>query len=149
MRAIAIKAADSWSGQPADRVVLDYDDRHRRRIAMTGNKGTTFLLDLPLPAELRGGDALLLEDGRLVEVVAAPELLLEIRCADAKHLARVAWHIGNRHVPVQVLSDALRIRRDHVLADLVRQLGANVVEIEAPFTPEGGAYQSTQAHEHV
>jgi urease accessory protein len=149
MRAIAIKAADSWSGQPADRVVLDYDDRHRRRIAMTGNKGTTFLLDLPLPAELRGGDALLLEDGRLVEVIAAPELLLEIRCADAKHLARVAWHIGNRHVPVQVLSDALRIRRDHVLADLVRQLGANVVEIEAPFTPEGGAYQSTQAHEHV
>jgi urease accessory protein len=151
MRAIAIKAADSWSGQPADRVVLDYDDRHRRRIAMTGNKGTTFLLDLPLPAELRGGDALLLEDGRLVEVVAAPELLLEIRCADARHLARIAWHIGNRHVPVQVLSDALRIRREHVLADMARQLGANVVEIEAPFTPEGGAYQSAHAHarEHV
>jgi urease accessory protein len=151
MRAIAIKAADSWSGQPADRVVLDYDDRHRRRIAMTGNKGTAFLLDLPLPAELRGGDALLLEDGRLVEVVAAPELLLEIRCADARHLARIAWHIGNRHVPVQVLSDALRIRREHVLADMARQLGANVVEIEAPFTPEGGAYQSAHAHarEHV
>ena len=151
MRAIAIKAADSWSGQPADRVVLDYDDRHRRRIAMTGNKGTAFLLDLPSPAELRGGDALLLEDGRLVEVVAAPELLLEIRCADARHLARIAWHIGNRHVPVQVLSDALRIRRDHVLADLARQLGADVVEIEAPFTPEGGAYQSAHAHarEHV
>jgi urease accessory protein len=109
------------------------------------------LLDLPLPAELRGGDALLLEDGRLVEVVAAPELLLEIRCADARHLARIAWHIGNRHVPVQVLSDALRIRREHVLADLARQLGANVVEIEAPFTPEGGAYQSAHAHarEHV
>ena len=120
MRAIAIKAADSWSGQPADRVVLDYDDRHRRRIAMTGNKGTAFLLDLPSPAELRGGDALLLEDGRLVEVVAAPELLLEIRCADARHLARVAWHIGNRHVPAQVLSNALRIRRDHVLADLAQ-----------------------------
>src|SRR6202034_1730274 len=151
MRAIAIKAADSWSGQPADRVVLDYDDRHRRRIAMTGNKGTAFLLDLPLPAELRGGDALLLEDGRLVEVVAAPELLLEIRCADARHLARIAWHIGNRHVPVQVLSDALRIRREHVLADMARQLGGNVVEIEAPVTPEGGAYQSAHAHarEHV
>ena len=151
MRAIAIKAADSWSGEPADRVVLDYDDRHRRRIAMTANKGTAFLLDLPSPAELRGGDALLLEDGRLVEVVAAPEALLEIRCADARHLARVAWHIGNRHVPAQVLSDALRIRRDHVLADLARQLGADVVEIEAPFTPEGGAYQSAHAHarEHV
>ena len=76
MRAIAIKAADSWSGEAADRVVLDYDDRHRRRIAMTANKGTAFLLDLPSPAELRGGDALLLEDGRLVEVVAAPEALV-------------------------------------------------------------------------
>ena len=151
MRAIAIKAADSWSGEAADRVVLDYDDRHRRRIAMTANKGTAFLLDLPSPAELRGGDALLLEDGRLVEVVAAPEALLEIRCSDARHLARIAWHIGNRHVPMQVLSDALRIRRDHVLADLARQLGADVVEIEAPFTPEGGAYQSAHAHarEHV
>lgn len=149
MRAIAIKAADSWSGQPADRVVLDYDDRHRRRIAMTGNKGTAFLLDLPSPAELRCGDALLLEDGRLVEVVAAPELLLEIRCADARHLARVAWHIGNRHVPAQVLSNALRIRRDHVLADLARQLGGDVVEIEAPFTPEGGAYQRAHAHAHA
>jgi len=151
MRAIAIKAADSWSGEAADRVVLDYDDRHRRRITMTANKGTTFLLDLPSPAELRGGDALLLEDGRLVEVVAAPEALLEIRCSDARHLARIAWHIGNRHVPTQVLSDALRIRRDHVLADLARQLGADVVEIEAPFTPEGGAYQSAHAHarEHV
>ncbi len=146
MRAIAIKAADSWSGQPADRVVLDYDDRHRRRIAMTGNKGTAFLLDLPSPAELRGGDALLLEDGRLVEIVAAPEALLEIRCADARHMARIAWHIGNRHVPAQVLSNALRIRRDHVLADLARQLGADVGEIEAPFTPEGGAYQSAHAH---
>ncbi len=151
MRAIAIKAADSWSGQPADRVVLDYDDRHRRRIAMTGNKGTAFLLDLPSPAELRGGDALLLEDGRLVEVVAAPEALLEIRCADARHLARIAWHIGNRHVAAQMLSNALRIRRDHVLADLARQLGAEIAEIEAPFTPEGGAYQSaySHAHEHV
>ncbi len=151
MRAIAIKAAECWSGQPADRVVLDYDDRHRRRIAMTGSKGTAFLLDLPSPAELRGGDALVLEDGRLVEVVAAPELLLEIRCADAKHLARVAWHIGNRHVPAQVLNNALRIRRDHVLADLAQQLGANVAAIEAPFTPEGGAYQSAhdQAYGHV
>jgi len=149
MRAIAIKAADSWSGEAADRVVLDYDDRHRRRIAMTGNKGTAFLLDLPSPAELRGGDALLLEDGRLVEIVAAPEALLEIRGVDARHLARIAWHIGNRHVPAQMLSNALRIRRDHVLADLARQLGAQVTEIEAPFTPEGGAYQHAPAHEHV
>lgn len=151
MRAIAIKAANSWSGEAADRVVLDYDGRHRRRIAMTGNKGTGFLLDLPSPAALNGGDALLLEDGRLIEIVAAPEALLEIRCADAKELARIAWHIGNRHVPTQVLGNALRIRRDHVLADLARQLGADVADVEAPFSPEGGAYEDTHrhAHEHV
>jgi urease accessory protein len=156
MRAIAIRAADSWSGQPADRVVLDYDDRHRRRIAMQGKNGIAFLLDLPAPAGLRGGDALLLEDGRLVEVVAAPEALLEIRCADPRHLARIAWHIGNRHVLAQVLPDALRIRRDHVLAELAARLGGDVVEIEAAFDPEGGAYDSAQSparhshpHRHV
>jgi len=146
MRAIAIKTASTWSGETADRVVLDYDDRHRRRIAMTGKGGVAFLLDLPAPAELRGGDALLLEDGRLVEVVAAPEPLLEIRCADARHLARVAWHFGNRHVPAQLLANALRIRRDHVLAELATQLGAEIVEIEAPFDPEGGAYAAGNHH---
>jgi urease accessory protein len=156
MRAIAIKAAATWSGEVADRVVLDYDDRYRRRMAMTGKNGIAFLLDLPAPAGLHGGDALLLEDGRLIEVVAAPEALLEIRCSDAKQLGRIAWHIGNRHVPVQVLTSALRIRRDHVLAELAGQLGGDVVEIEAPFDPEGGAYQNAQArayrshpHQHV
>jgi urease accessory protein len=148
MRAIAIKAAATWSGETADRVVLDYDERHRRRVAMTGKNGIAFLLDLPTAAGLRGGDALVLEDGRLVEVVAAPEPLLEIRCADAKHLARVAWHFGNRHVPAQLLMNGLRIRRDHVLADLAAQLGADVAEIEAPFDPEGGAYAVAANHHH-
>lgn len=142
MRAIAIRPAAAWAGEAADRVVLDYDDRHRRRIAMTGNKGVTFLLDLPAPAELRGGDALLLEDGRLIEIVAAPEPLLEIRCADARQLARVAWHLGNRHLPTQIMNGALRVRRDHVIADLAVRLGAEISEIEAPFDPEGGAYQA-------
>ena len=103
MRAIAVKAAATWSGNAADRVVLDYDDRHRRRMALTATSGLAFLLDLPAATSLRDGDALVLEDGRLVEVVAAPEPLLEIRCADPLHLARLAWHLGNRHVPVQVL----------------------------------------------
>ena len=149
MRAIAVKTASTWSGETADCVLLDYDDRHRRRIAMEGKNGISFMLDLPVPAELRGGDALLLEDGRLVEVVAAPELLLEIRCADPRHLARVAWHLGNRHVPTQVLTNALRIRRDHVLAELAAQLGADVLEIEAPFDPEGGAYAAAPNHRHA
>jgi urease accessory protein len=147
MRAISVKAALTWSGTTADRVVLDYDDRHRRRAAMTGTKGLAFLLDLPATAWLRGGDALVLEDGRLIEVVAAPEPLLEIRCANAKHLARVAWHLGNRHLPTQVLGNALRIRRDHVMADMAVQLGARVAEIEAPFDPEGGAYAGLE-HDH-
>jgi urease accessory protein len=147
MRAISVQGAGAWSGEVTDRVVLDYDGRHRRRMAMTGVQGTSFLLDLPAVAELRGGDALLLEDGRLVEVVAAPEPLLEIRCADALHLARVAWHLGNRHLPTQFLPGVLRIRRDHVIADMARQLGAAVTEISAPFDPEGGAYAASANHQ--
>jgi urease accessory protein len=148
MRAISIKSASAWSGETADRVVLDYDDRHRRRMTMTGAKGTSFLLDLPTATELRGGDALVLEDGRLIEVVAAPEPLLEIRCTDPLHLARVAWHLGNRHVPTQLLPTALRIRGDHVIAEMARQLGAEVIEIAAPFDPEGGAYAAATGHHH-
>jgi urease accessory protein len=148
IRAISIKAACTWTGKPADSVVLDYDDRHRRRVAMKGTKGIAFLLDLPAAAWLRSGDALVLEDGRLVEVVAAPEPLLEIRCADPQHLARVAWHLGNRHLPTQMLMNALRIRRDHVIAEMAVQLGARVIEIEAPFDPEGGAYAGAASQHH-
>jgi urease accessory protein len=146
MRATTIKPASTWSTAPADCVVLDYDDRHRRRLAMTGTKGIAFLLDLPAALGLHGGDALVLEDGRLIEVVAAPEPLLEIRCMDAKHLARIAWHLGNRHLPTKLLPAALRIRRDHVIADMAVGLGAEVVEIDAPFEPEGGAYAGASHH---
>ena len=144
MRAISIKAASTWSGVPADSVVLDYDDRQRRRISMRGRKGLSFLLDLPYATQLYGGDALVLEDGRLIHVIAASELLFEIRCADALQTARIAWHLGNRHIATQLWGTALRIRRDHVIADMAEQLGAEVIEIEAPFDPERGAY----AHQH-
>ncbi len=119
-----------------------------RRMAMTGKNGVAFLLDLPSAAELRGGDALVLEDGRLVKVVAASEPLLEIRCVNPQHLARVAWHLGNRHLPTQLLHNALRIRRDHVIADMALGLGAEVVEIDAPFDPERGAYAVSSDHQH-
>ena len=120
--------------------MLDYDERHRRRMAMTGARGTSFLLDLPAAAALRDGDALVLDDGRLVEVVAAPEPLLEIRCTD--RAASRPRRLASRQPPSAdaVLANALRIRRDHVLADMLRGLGATVTEIEAPFDPEGGAY---------
>jgi urease accessory protein len=154
IRATQVRAQHSWAEPPADTVVLDFDDRHRRRMAMTGTRGLEFLLDLENAIALRGGDALVLEDGRLVEVVAAPEPLLEIRGADPQHLVRVAWHLGNRHLPTQIMPKGLRIRRDHVIEAMVRGLGARVIEIEAPFDPEGGAYAGgghaqAEAHDHA
>ena len=150
MRAIFVKEAATWSGQPADCVVLDYDDRRRRRVSMQGKKGLLFLLDLPQVAELHGGDALVLEDGRLIEVIAASEPLLEIRCTDALQTARIAWHLGNRHVATQVLATALRVRRDHVIAEMASQLGADVVEIQVPFDSLRGAYahRHQESHDH-
>jgi urease accessory protein len=148
----SVRPAGSWSGAPADSVVLDHDDRYRRRLAMTGVRGLAFLLDLTEAVMLRAGDGLALEDGRIVEVVAAPEPLAEIRCKDAVALARVAWHLGNRHLPVEVTRRALRIRRDHVIEDMARGLGAEILAIEGPFNPEGGAYAASahdqDAHDH-
>ena len=147
IRATRVQGQHRWSTPPADTVVLDFDDRHRRRMAMTGTRGLEFLLDLENAVALRGGDALVLEDGRLVEVVAAPEPLAEIRCNDPHHLVRVAWHLGNRHLPTQIMAKGLRIRRDHVIEAMVKGLGARVIEIEAPFDPEGGAYaEAFHAH---
>ena len=155
IRATQVRGQYRWSEPAADTVVLDFDDRHRRRMAMTGTRGLEFLLDLENAVALRGGDALVLEDGRLVEVVAAPEPLVEIRCNDPQHLVRVAWHLGNRHLPTQLMPKGLRIRRDHVIEAMVKGLGARVTEIEAPFDPEGGAYAGQahgpagEAHDHA
>jgi urease accessory protein len=156
IRATQVRGQHRWSESPADTVVLDFDDRHRRRMAMTGTRGLEFLLDLENAVALRGGDALVLEDGRLVEVVAAPEPLVEIRCSDPQHLVRVAWHLGNRHLPTQITGRGLRIRRDHVIEAMVKGLGARLIEIEAPFDPEGGAYAGDghvdaagEAHDHA
>lgn len=144
-RATKVQGQHRWKQAAADTVVLDFDDRHRRRMAMAGTRGLEFLLDLETAVALRGGDALVLEDGRLIEVVAAPEPLLEIRGTDPHHLVRVAWHLGNRHLPTQIMAKGLRIRRDHVIEAMVRGLGARVIEIEAPFDPEGGAYAESHA----
>jgi urease accessory protein len=140
IRATRVLPQHRWTQAPADTVVLDFDDRHRRRMAMTGTRGLEFLLDLENAVALRGGDALVLDDDRLIEVVAAPEPLLEIRGSDPQHLVRVAWHLGNRHLPTQIMGKGLRIRRDHVIEAMVKGLGARVIEIDAPFDPEGGAY---------
>ena len=107
---------------------------------MTGVGGLEFLLDLAEATMLRGGDGLRLEDGRVVEVVAEPEPLAEIRAADPLALTRVAWHFGNRHLPTEIMPKALRIRRDPVIEAMAEGLGARVIALEAPFNPEGGAY---------
>jgi len=157
IRATQVRAQHRWTQAPADTVVLDFDGRHRRRMAMTGTRGLEFLLDLENATVLRGGDALVLDDNRLIEVVAAPELLVEIRGSDPHHLVRVAWHLGNRHLPTQITPKGLRIRRDHVIEAMVKGLGARVIEIEAPFDPEGGAYAGgghghapeSDSHQHM
>ena len=155
LHAHSVTPAGQWSGEPADVVVLEYDERYRRRFAMTGLRGLGFLLDLPEAVMLRAGDGLKLVDGRIVEVVAAPEPLTEIRAADSAALTRVAWHLGNRHLPTELTGKSLRIRRDAVIEDMARGLGASVVAIDAPFNPEGGAYvraaggpDHDHAHEH-
>jgi urease accessory protein len=140
IRATQVRTQYRWTQAPDDTVVLDFDDRHRRRMAMTGTRGLEFLLDLENATVLRAGDALVLEDNRLIEVIAAPEPLAEIRGNDPQHLVRVAWHLGNRHLPTQIIGKGLRIRRDHVIEAMVMGLGGRVIEIEAPFDPEGGAY---------
>jgi urease accessory protein len=143
-------AAGHWdSANAADSIVLDAHDRHRRRVALTGAAGTKFLLDLPQATALRDGDGLVLEDGGIVRVVGQPEPLVEIAATDAHGLARLAWHVGNRHVDVQIVGDRLRIRRDHVIEDMLRGLGARLSTIEAPFDPEHGAYDThAQGHGH-
>ena len=137
-----------WQGDPADVVVLDFDARHRRRMTMRGVRGTAFLLDLAEATALRGGDALRLDDGRVIEIVAAPESLAEIVSADVAAMVRIAWHLGNRHLPTQLVGKKLRIRRDHVIEAMVEGLGGRVVPIEAPFDPEGGAYAEGGGHGH-
>jgi urease accessory protein len=133
----------------ADTITLDHGGRHRRRIALVAEGGTAFLLDLAEAAVLEDGDALRLEDGRLVAVRAAPERLVEIRAATPLRLQRIAWHIGNRHVPAELTGDAIYIAEDHVLIEMVRGLGGSAELVERPFRPERGAYHDLgRGHGH-
>jgi urease accessory protein len=148
-RASEVRLAGTWNATAAvDRVVLDADERHRRRVVLTGERGITFLLDLPRATALRDGDGLVLEDGAIVRVAGKPEPLVEIAAASAHELARLAWHIGNRHTDLQVVGETLRIRRDHVLEEMLRGLGARLTPVEAAFDPEPGAYGHGHDHDH-
>lgn len=124
----------------ADSITLDHGERHRRRVALTGEGGLAFLLDLADAVILDDGDAVKLEDGRLVQVKAAPERLIEIRTSSPLRLMKLAWHIGNRHIPCEITDGALYIAEDHVLMEMVRGLGASAGIVTRPFRPERGAY---------
>jgi urease accessory protein len=144
-----ILPAGAWSGVPADSVTLDYDGRHRRRIVLTGASGAEYLLDLAEATHLRDGDGLLLPGGGVLRVVAKPEPLLEVRATSPEALLRLAWHLGNRHLPAQLFADRILIRRDHVIAHMLAHQGASVREVEAVFDPEGGAYHDHAPHDHA
>ncbi|ARE41553.1 Urease accessory protein UreE [Rhodovulum sp. P5] len=142
---VAHEIRDSIDGKPDDCVTLTYDDRFLRRKCLQSDGGLAFLLDLPKVTSLNEGDILCLSGGLTIKVRAAVEPLLEIRGHD---LARIAWHIGNRHTPCQIDPKRLLIQRDHVIRDMLEKIGADVREVEEPFVPEGGAYGHGRTHGH-
>jgi len=140
-RASTHRPAGHWPKEKAAGcLTLDFDSRHRRRIRLTADQGEDVLLDLPKAVAMADGDGLQLEDGRWLMVQAAAELVVEIRHIDPNQLIRLAWHLGNRHLPTEFRSHALRIRPDHVIEDMLQGFGAGLVRMQAPFQPEGGAY---------
>ena len=140
-RAIAVHIRGHWPDEAAvDTVTLPFLDRHRRRIRLVGTSGTPFLLDLPRAQHLSEGDGLELDNGNYIRVRAADEPVIEITAHSPTDLMRIAWHVGNRHLPVQAFDDRLRVRADHVIASMVEGLGGRITWCEAPFDPEVGAY---------
>ncbi len=149
IRAQQVLQAGSWNtAAEIDRVLIDYDHRHRRRIVLTTQAGREVLVDLPQAVRMRDGDGVALDDGGVVRVCARPEPLLEIHAHDEGELVRIAWHLGNRHLPVQLLADRIRIRADHVIQEMVEGLGGHVEAVDAPFDPESGAYVGGHHHHH-
>ena len=142
--ATVVRSGEFEDARVVDRVALDADDRNRRRVVLTGQGGTTFLLDLPQAAALRDGDGLVLDDGAIVRIVGVAETLAEMTAATPLDFVRLAWHLGNRHADVAFAPGALRVRRDHVLEAMAAGLGARVTPVEAAFDPE-----PTTPHAHA
>lgn len=142
LRAAAVIPAGRWpASERRATVTLAHHDRHRRRIRLTADDGSAFLLDLAEATVLRHGDGLQLDNGAgYIEVQAAPEQLIEVSAPTPELLARLAWHLGNRHLPAEIRGDRILIRDDHVIVDMLKGLGASVAAVNAPFDPEGGAY---------
>jgi urease accessory protein len=141
--------AGHWPKEKAvGTLTLDFDARHRRRIRLTTDQGEDILLDLPKTVAMSDGDGLQLDDGTWLRITAASESLLEVRHKDRHQLMRLAWHLGNRHLPTEIREDALRIRPDHVIEEMLQGFGAELGKVQAGFQPEGGAYGATHNHDH-
>ena len=133
------------AGDAADTVTLDYEARFLRRKRLVSDAGEPFLVELAETRSLSQGEGFRLDDGRIIAVMAAAEPLLAVRHSN---LARIAWHVGNRHTPCQIADDHILIREDKVLKAMLEGLGASVAQVIAPFTPEGGAYGHGRTHGH-
>jgi urease accessory protein len=144
-----VRVVKSDGTRQIDSVILNPEQRRLQTAHLTGVNGTPIGLMLPEPVTVRMGDAFELDGGDLVEIVVEPEPLSEIRGSDVTHLARLAWHLGDRHVPIQVLANRIRMRRDAALEAMLAALGARLTPIEAPFDPEGGAYATHAGQEHA
>lgn len=131
--------------KPVGRLQLDYEARFLRRKVLHMDDGQPVLVDLPKTTSLDHGGVLITDAGDEIEIVAAPEALLEVTAPD---LVRIAWHVGNRHTPCQIEKDRLLIQPDHVIADMLKLLGATTRDVVEPFTPEGGAYGHGRTHSH-
>ena len=149
LRATSHLPASEIRGDPFDTVTLAHDERRLRPKLLTPRRGEAMLVDLPVPITLADGDGLVLEDGRVVVVVAAKEALHEVRGRGRSHLVRLAWHLGNRHLPAQLEEDRILIRRDHVIRAMLEGLGAVISDVEENFSPEHGAYHSHGEHRHA
>ncbi|MBZ9991811.1 urease accessory protein UreE [Mesorhizobium sp. BH1-1-5] len=148
-RAVSVLlAGEAGSATPYDKAVLPHDERHLRRRAIETAAGDKVLVDLPEPVVLANGDRLVLEDGRQLEIVAAPEEVYDIRARDTLHLTELAWHIGNRHLAAAIEADRILILRDHVIKAMLEGLGATVNEVSQPFSPVRGAYSGHDGHSH-
>ena len=150
LRVARIERAGRWPREEArGTVTLAYDDRHRRRLRLVSDAGEPFLLDLLRAELLAEGDGLALSDGGWLVVKAAPEALIEVTAPSPALLMRLAWHIGNRHLPAQIEAERILVRDDHVIAAMLAGLGATLRPVRAAFTPEGGAYDAApHNHEH-
>ena len=148
-RAILAKPKDHWPTEALTATVtLAFDVRHKRRIRMIDDAGEPFMLDLPEATMLGDGDGLELDTGDFIAVQAAPEPVADVSASSPAELTRLAWHVGNRHEPLEVIDEGrFRVRDDHVLIDMLKGLGGRVLRHTAPFAPESGAY-SHGGHGH-